>query len=68
MFFSHVSNLSCHQQMATFHFITAYMHNNEYQSISHLFISIQLKFKIRSSQPLALHSFPTSDNLKSTET
>ena len=29
LFFSHVSNLSCHQQMATFHFITAYMHNNK---------------------------------------
>jgi len=27
--FSHVSNLSCHQQMATLHFITAYMHDNE---------------------------------------
>ena len=26
--FSFVSNLSCHQQMATLHFITVYMHNN----------------------------------------
>ena len=68
LFFSHVSNLSCHQQMATFHFITTHMHNNKYQSISHLFISIQLKFKKRSSQASALHSFPTSDNLKSIQT
>jgi len=29
LFFSHVSNMSCHQQMATFHFITVYMHNNK---------------------------------------
>ena len=29
LFFNFVSNLSCHQQMATFHFITAYMHNNK---------------------------------------
>ena len=29
LFFNFVSNLSCHQQMATFHFITSYMHNNK---------------------------------------
>jgi len=27
--FSCVSNLPCHQQMATLHFVTAYMYNNE---------------------------------------
>jgi len=66
--FSHLSNLSCYQQMPTLNFIAAYMHNNKQQSISHLRISIQFKFKIRSSQVAALQSFRTFDDLKSIET
>ena len=34
LYISHVSNLSYHQQMATLHFITAYMHNNKLQALS----------------------------------